>query len=163
MVEFVGHLTGKAEKAFVRKTRNTGLWILAIAILLSIPFIFFVGKNIMHDVKFSYCMLGALCIVPLFALLPKSKKEHMAMLPKRIYSNEDQIICVADRHTDAKSISDVVKVIDHGEFYELCFPFGKLSDKFICQKTLLEKGTIEEFESMFAGKILRKTGKNSDT
>ena len=53
-------------------------------------------------------------------------------------------------------ISDVKKVVDHGEFYELSFVFGKVSDKFICQKSLLTKGTLEEFKAMFGDKVYRK-------
>ena len=83
------------------------------------------------------------------------------MLPKRIYTNDDTIVCVADRYTDSKFIDDVKKVIDHGAYYELCFPFGKLSDNFICQKSLLTKGSISEFERHFKGKIIKKTGNDS--
>ena len=35
------------------------------------------------------------------------------------------------------------------------FIFGKISDKFICQKDLLTKGSLEEFERIFEGKIKR--------
>jgi hypothetical protein len=81
------------------------------------------------------------------------------MLPKRIYIKDDHIVCIADRYTDSKFISDVNKVIDHGEFYELCFPLGKVSEKFICQKDLLTKGSLREFESIFKKKIERKISK----
>ena len=68
---------------------------------------------------------------------------------------EDYVLCVSDKYTETRSINDVKKVIDHGEYYELCFSFGKLSDKFICQKNLITKGTIQEFETLFSGKITR--------
>ena len=77
------------------------------------------------------------------------------MLPKRIYTNGDHIVCVAEKYTDSKLIKDVKKVIDHGEFYELCFPFGKTSEKFICQKSLLSKGSLGAFERLFADKIIK--------
>lgn len=53
-------------------------------------------------------------------------------------------------------IKDVKNVYDHGEFYDLVFPFGKISGKFICQKNLLTEGTLAEFEALFDGKIVRK-------
>ena len=77
------------------------------------------------------------------------------MLPKRIYTRDNHIVCVADKYTDSKLISDVTKVLDHGEFYELCFPFGKISEKFICQKSLLFKGSLGAFERLFKGKIVK--------
>ena len=52
-------------------------------------------------------------------------------------------------------ISDAKQLRDFGEFYEIVFPFGKVSDKFICQKNLLTQGTLEEFEKLFEGKTTR--------
>ena len=56
-------------------------------------------------------------------------------------------------------IGDAKQVRDFGEFYEIVFLFGKISDKFICQKNLLTKGTLEQFESLFNGKLQRINGK----
>ena len=78
------------------------------------------------------------------------------LLPKKIYVEDEYIVCVGEAYEESKFIDDVAKVIDHGEFYELVFPFGNASDKFICQKGLLTKGTLEEFEQLFSGKITRK-------
>ena len=157
MVEFTGHLTGKAEKRFVQKSRRIGLIFSSFAILFALPIAFLVGKFVLHDNAFIYAMLAALSILPIICFIPKGKKEHLSMLPKRIYTRDNHIVCVADKYTDSKLISDVTKVLDYGEFYELCFPFGKLSEKFICQKDLLSRGSIGEFEKLFKGKILRMT------
>ena len=73
-----------------------------------------------------------------------------------MYVDGDYIICIADKYTESRLINEVKSVLDYGEFYEIKFPFGRLSDKFICQKSLLSKGAIEEFEKMFQGKIKRK-------
>ena len=75
------------------------------------------------------------------------------MLPKRIVADEESITCTTDKEIVTKWITDVKQVIDHGEFYELVFPFGKISTNFICQKELLTKGTLEQFERLFEGKI----------
>jgi len=156
MVEFTGQLTGRAEKCFIRKSRRTGLSFVGFGCVLTVPFVVFISKAVFHDDLFMYMMIPALCMLPLLCLIPKSKKEHLAMLPKRIYLNKNHVVCVADRYSESKLIQDVAKVIDHGEFYELRFPFGKLSEKFICQKKLLSKGSIEEFERLFAGKIVKR-------
>lgn len=155
MIEFNGYLTGKAEQRFVQKTRKIGLAICGFTILFSLPMLFFIGNVVLRDPAFSHAMLGALAIVVVVFLVPKGKKEHFAMLPKRIYTDGECIVCVADRYTESKFIDDVKKVIDHGEYYELCFPFGKISEKFICQKSLLTRGSIREFEALFKGKITR--------
>ena len=41
-------------------------------------------------------------------------------------------------------------------WYEIVFPFGKISSNFICQKNLIFKGSLEEFEDLFNGKIVKR-------
>ena len=155
MIEFTGYITGKAEKRFVQKSRRIGLIFSSFAILFALPIAFLIGKFVLHDDAFIYAMLAGLSCIPLICFIPKGKKEHLSMLPKRIYTRDNHIVCVADKYTDSKLISDVTKVLDHGEFYELCFPFGKISEKFICQKSLLSKGSLDAFERLFKGKIVK--------
>ena len=69
---------------------------------------------------------------------------------------QNHIVCIAEQYKESKPISDVSKVIDCGSYYDIRFPFGKLSDKFICQKDLLTKGSLEKFEELFEGKIRRR-------
>ena len=155
MIEFKGYISGPAEKAFWRKSRK----IVFAGYLVVLPAIFpmlFLFGNLFQSKTFVYAFAIFFALVPLTLFIPKGKKEKQEMTPKRIYINGEHIVCVADRYTDSKFISDVKKVIDHGEFYELCFPFGKTSEKFICQKDLLVKGTLEEFEALFEGKSERK-------
>ena len=56
----------------------------------------------------------------------------------------------------SRSIDDVKKVIDMGEFYDIIFYFPNQWANCICQKDLLVEGTIEEFEKLFEGLIVRK-------
>lgn len=51
---------------------------------------------------------------------------------------------------------DVKRIIDYGYFYVFIFYFPNLDKRFICQKDLIVKGTIEEFEQIFEDKIVRK-------
>ncbi|MBQ5725745.1 MAG: hypothetical protein IIV80_06300, partial [Clostridia bacterium] len=54
------------------------------------------------------------------------------------------------------SIDDVTMIVDMGEWYHISF--GKMlgSGRFVCQKDLLVQGTIEDFEKLFEGKLIRK-------
>ena len=79
----------------------------------------------------------------------------IAMTPKKIFVQDEYIVCTADKWTEAKAVSDVKVVRDFGEFYDLVFPFGNASEKFVCQKSLLSKGTLEDFEALFEGKLER--------
>ena len=53
-------------------------------------------------------------------------------------------------------ISDVVKVKDLGYAYHICFSKNSAMKFCICQKDLLVEGSIEDFERMFKGKLVRK-------
>ena len=78
-----------------------------------------------------------------------------SLMPHRIVIENDIITCIAEKYVESKSLADVKKVQDFGDFYEFVFPFGKISEKFICQKNLISKGTLEDFENLFAGKIVQ--------
>jgi len=58
--------------------------------------------------------------------------------------------------TRIRPIKKVRKVLDCGEWYYVYFKFGDISNAWVCQKDLLKKGTLEDFEKIFAGKIKRK-------
>ncbi len=54
-------------------------------------------------------------------------------------------------------ISKVKKVIDYDTYYFVCFRIIDGKAGIVCQKNLLTEGTIEEFEELFKGKIIRKS------
>ncbi len=163
MIEFAGRLTGAAEKAFVKKNRKTVYIGTLVVLLLALPNVFLIGKIVLRDNAFIYAMLAALLLCAIIVFMPKGKKEYLSMLPQRIYTDKHYIICIADRYSDSRLISDVRQVINHEDFYEIRFPFEKRSDRFICQKSLLTTGSLEEFESLFEGKIVKKTMDDSAT
>lgn len=154
MIEFNGYITGSAEKRYLKRSRIYFANIFMLAILFLLP------GSIWFAIIYSlYLPLQILCFAPLIillvALIPRSKKEKKALTPKRIFTEYEYIVCVTDRDVVSKRIDAVKLVRDFDEFYELVFPIGNLSERFICQKSLLTQGTIEEFEALFEGKIRR--------
>ena len=155
MIEFDGYIFGAAEKRFWARSRNIAQAVLLMGVLAILPAVISFAEKVGGWVWIAgYCSLFLL--IPLLLRIPKSEKEKRTLLPKKIYVEDEYIVCVGEAYEESKLIDDVAKVIDHGEFYELVFPFGNASDKFICQKGLLTKGTLEEFEQLFSGKITRK-------
>jgi len=77
---------------------------------------------------------------------------------------EEIIAITSEKEYKSRPISTVKKVIDKDEWYHVKFYLGYRSNAFVCQKNLITKGTIEEFEKLFEGKIVRKfkTTKNAD-
>lgn len=157
MLEFKGHLTGKSLSFFQRRQRILGQKLLLFSFIGCFPIIYICGvllRNPKSTMLLFYLVVLPLCF--LFTFIPKSKKETLQMTPHRIYLENDTITCIAEKYVETKFWEDVKVVNDYGEFYELIFPFGNASDKFICQKSLLSNGKIEDFEKLFGEKIVKK-------
>lgn len=90
-------------------------------------------------------------------MLPRiqTKKEKEKITPRRVYIENDNIICQSNALVESRTIQDVKKVRGFGDFYYLVFPLGKYTYRFVCQKDLLTSETVEDFEALFAGKIKR--------
>ncbi len=155
MLEFNGYLTGVAEKRYHKRMRTLGQGIVGGGLLLVFPGVLCFAIRL-RDWEVIAFFLGASVCIWLLTLIPKNKKERKSITPKKICIKDGYMVCVADQYTETRQIKDVKLVKDFGEYYEVCFPFGKLSDKFICQKSLLTKGSVQEFESLFNGKIRKK-------
>lgn len=156
MIEFDGYLTGKAEKHFFKKSRKLGQGLLLVAFLVVAPMLYMLSMNFSNKLFFvELYVFGCLGCMGL-TFIPQPKKERKSLTPKKIVVEDDYIICIADKYTEAKAIADVKSVVDYGEYYDLSFYFGNVSDKFICQKSLLSKGTLQEFEALFEVDIIRK-------
>lgn len=154
MIEFDGYLTGAAQKRFYQKAIHLTQNILFSGeFLILIPVMIYAIKAHSLSVFLGCCFV--IVITPVICRI-QTKKGRKKVTPKRIYVNDDTIVCVSDTYTESQFYDDVKEVRDYDEFYELIFPFGKYSEKFICQKSLLTRGTFEEFEALFEGKIVRK-------
>lgn len=154
MIEFTGKLSGTAKKRFLKRVVDHGQKYLLIGELFVLPIIVLIAVMMQN-----WILIGAYFVYSILILLltriPKSKKEVDAIIPRRVYIEDGSIICVAEKYVECRSIADVKRIRDFGEFYELIFPVGKISEKFICQKNLITKGTLEEFENLFRDKIIR--------
>ena len=153
MIEFSGYLTGKARQHFIKKSKQLGQRIIAIGCaFMFLPVLSF--SIAAKSIVIAGLYLGIVLLFLFLTFIPYSDKKIKSILPNRIFLQEDCIVCIANSYTESKFIDDVKVVYDHGDFYELCFPFGKISEKFICQKDLLICGTLAEFEALFDESII---------
>ncbi len=155
MIEFKGYISGKAEKYSLKKSRRAVRIAMCGAILFLSP-LPVIGSICTKNYELAIGVAILFVITFLASFIPISKKQKINFAPNRIYTEDEYIITAGIKFEEYNLIEDVVKVIDYGEFYDLIFPFGKKSDKFVCQKSLLTKGTLEEFEALFEGKIERR-------
>lgn len=154
MIEFKGRLSQKTEKHYLKRNSEQGQNLFLIALLLFLPAMLIWGVKLkMWPIIGSY--VSMFILVPLLARIPPSKKEKEMIMPTRIVIDDDCMYCYSKKCQEARYVEDVSIVRDFGDFYELRFPFGKVSNRFICQKDLITKGTLEDFETLFEGKIKR--------
>ena len=152
MIEFDGYIYGSAKKRWVKINQVMGVKICVVSWLLIVPVIIVFGFEAKNWLIVSLCM-ASFFVLPLFALIPQGEKVQRTMLPKNIVVDKEFIICKTDKGGETRCVKDVVIVKDNDEYYEIVFPFGKLSCNFICQKDLIVRGTLVEFETLFADKI----------
>ena len=161
MIEFNGVLSQEAQNFFWRESAKNMRKILVIPAILFLLIILYVALL----TKYWALLVGyvVFCfLVSLLLLLPKGKKERARFARVRIYIDGEYIVYQNEAlqatgvYEEFLLISDAESLVDFGNFYYISFPPGKRSEKFICQKDLLVKGTIKEFEALFDGKIIRK-------
>ena len=162
MIEFDGKVYGTADKFRWKKEWQLGILITYISLTILLPFIIliFYGIKTTFGVEMwktlpLYCSMYI--IIPLLTMLIKDKKNRESLAICKVFTDNEYIVSISAKGEEVyKLISDTKCVNDYGEFYELVFPLrAGISDSFICQKSLLTKGTLEEFEALFEGKIVR--------
>ena len=163
MIKFNGQISGAAEKHMWKRERRMGVIVTLSSAVIILPFIimiaFALGDSFGIDPWFVIAMYASVClIIPLIALIPKSKKERAKFNTCCVFTDEEYIVAVIGNGEESfKLISDAKVLNDYGEFYQIEFPLSKgVNDSFICQKDLLAEGTLEEFESLFEGKLVKK-------
>lgn len=154
MIEFEGKLTGTAEKYYYKKVSIYEQNAAFICLTIILPMVIQMGRLIGNVETFFIGFCSLYLIVPFAVRIPKSAKEKNELTPQRIYIEGEYIFSVSEKLTEKKALGDVKLVRDYGEFYEIVFAISKMSNRFICQKQLLKTGALQEFEELFAGKIL---------
>ena len=158
MIEFVGHLTGNAFKYYKKTMIITSQIVLLIGFGIAMPIMFFVfnliGSVDLESILFaaSVCLLSAIFLP--YPILKFAKGD----VTRRIYINDGLVSAVScEGRTRSAQICAIKKVKDFGDYYAMTLPgiCAIVSVYFICEKDLLTNGTIEQFEELFDGKIVR--------
>lgn len=158
MIEFRGQLLEETQKFLSLKIVKTGALLISITfaiVLIPILYLSFV-------LNYWHIIIGYISVylITLLAgiLIWNSSRSLQACTPERIVIDNGTIISYTSQHKSIQSCADVKHVIDHNKWYYFEFVFGKKSLEFICQKNLICNGTLEEFEKLFEGKIIKKYG-----
>ena len=163
MIDFVGHLTGNAFKYYKKTMIKTSQIVFLIGFGIAMPIMFFVfnliGSVDLESILFaaSVCLLSAIFLP--YPILKFAKGD----VTRRIYINDGLVSAVScEGRTRSARICAIKKVKDFGDYYAMTLPgiCAIVSVYFICEKDLLTNGTIEQFEELFDGKIVRMSDHN---
>ena len=155
MIEFNGELTGKSKKFLIRKQQKLqGTSAFLTIIVFTIPTVYLAFSwNI--TVLF---MLIAYVFFFICSIIPPGKQSQKMFMPKRIFIDleEGTIVNQCEKAERFHTLETIHKVIDYGEWYYFVFESSSRDMYFVCQKSLLTQGSLEEFEALFADKIEMK-------
>ncbi|MBE6549720.1 MAG: hypothetical protein E7670_04750 [Ruminococcaceae bacterium] len=160
MIEFKGKISEHIKMSIYKKRlRIMGLIVLSFVAVFGIcmfTVIFLDGSVSAREngyIKDVLIMLIGCTLLSLWLIIaPYSKRQREQTWEFRVKITEENISVtnVTDNIRMRKELSKIRKVSDKGEYYLLHYA---LIDSFICEKSLLISGTLEEFESLFEGKI----------
>lgn len=151
MIEFYGELSAKCKKYLLKKEAMVSLISASIvSMLFCIPII--VAIFMLHWI-FIIAILVLILLVVFSAVRPLPKY-YNRIFPTRITIKDETIISEGKKFCYERSVSQVKKVIDMGEWYKIEFYFPYKNLRFTCQKDLLIQGTINDFENLFEEKII---------
>ena len=153
MIKFNGQINGECLK-FVSKKQKAFYDVLAIIVV----FIIFVIPTVIFSILYGLWLLFILFLSPFFMFVfSRVDNDVSALLPINVEISEGVIEMENAMGKRMRPLDDIKKVIDYGDWYVIKFNNPKKDRFFICQKDLLVKGNLEDFERLFNGKIIRKT------
>lgn len=154
MIEFKGELSEKNQKIMSNKIQRqpsiTGgcvssliLAVIVTVLMAEVDVIFAIG----------YIPCGFVIVV---SFLPVPKKNWHLVCPQSVVIDDEGITSTGIKFSDYRLLSQIKRIDDCGDYYKFWFEFPHQSPYFLCQKDLIVQGSNEEFEEMFADKIVRK-------
>ena len=146
MIKFSGELSSKCKKFAINKEKNNAFIgaLVAIAPLI----VFFTIISLTWEPIFA--LFVPVCILAIFMGGAKPKeKSYGLILPHTIEIDDDLLVAHGERFCETREYSQIKKIIDMGEWYDIYFYFPHKSSRFICEKQLIVEGSIEEFENQF--------------
>lgn len=150
MIEFRGEISEACKKYIWKK--ETQAQFFAILIVS----IFFIIVTVVVALLYYLIVLLFLILLAsfiIFGSIPQKGIEKR--VPKEISIVQNRIYLKSDSSEMSRELSDIKAVKDMGDWYDIqfCLPYCVY---FVCEKSLLAEGTLEEFENLFEGKIVRK-------
>ena len=153
MIEFNGALSSRCVHFYMKKDILRSLIIFLLpALLFIIPM---VVLSISRAELFWGVLAGIIFVIAVCAAIIEGTVFLKKKLPTRITIADGRINKVSILESKNNPISEIETVVDYGEWYQIYFNIGFRNNYVICQKDLIVKGTLEEYEKLLGDKIVR--------
>lgn len=156
MLIFSGDLSQNVKSNVVKKQKIlTSLVALTISCIFSIPFI-------VLTIQYNWIFIIAILTIftlPIFQYFSFKGSVLDLILPNKVIIDNQFIVSLGKNFRHERKIQYVKKIVDYGDWYQIFFKYPYKNQTYICQKDLIKEGTIEDFENLFKGKIVRKIKK----
>lgn len=154
MIEFNGILTGNAKKFFYKKAVCLAAFEMLIGSLIGATTTIIAWYLFFGIFEF-YSILVGVCVIVISSLLPCAMFFSKKIVTQKVTIKKTSLCSQTGFRTKTISRKDIKKVYDYGDYYYVVANMLNHSSIFVCQKSLLTKGTIEDFEALFEGKIIK--------
>lgn len=157
MISFEGALSFKSKKDQAHRIAQSDGFLFVFTTLIisaiALPWGIIKGTWI-----YSIIVISLFIIISIIAFIP-SKRFLLCEINLQIIVDENTIIKKTGTASISKPLTTLKKVVDMGEYYCLVFKMEGIRGSWICEKDLIKQGSLEEFESLFAEKIKRRSRK----
>lgn len=151
MIEFNGTVSRTIYKHLIKKIFLLGIVEILLGVaLFGIPFIFLFRDDLESTIIVVVINVFVLSVLVINCSIINEQ------IPLCIKIEEEKISGNYKNGYRMRNVGDVKKVVDYGVFYDIIFYFPNKWGNCVCQKDLIVKGTLEDFEKLFEGKIVRK-------
>lgn len=165
LVIFRGKVDPKINKSQMKRTSQQAgsILIIIVVCVITILFVLVACKVVtFSESKETFVWLGILLVLSILLIFSPTPSIHEKTgWYVNIEIDETRVRAERPYHLGTPfvevSTGEVKKLVDYGKYYYILY--GGVNRAIICQKDLLVEGTIEEFENIFAGKIVRKLKK----
>lgn len=151
MIEFSGKLTGISKKYALKKISKRWQIFIFLCAPLSFPSAIILSNILRKDypifIPIVFLMLSFFPVI--------FKKRYESDLPEAVRIEKDTIVFEFSKTAQILPLEKIKKVYDHGDFYEMITFSPFMFNVLICQKELLSNGSLEDFETLFDGKIVQ--------
>lgn len=155
MIVFSGVVSDEIQRKTMKR-RNKYFFCLSCIVVSAVIFLdgilfFILGGDMIEWLIFSAALIAAVLLQLFFA-----RMELPFRWEYNIKIDSENIVVESPIWPKPlqKPMKKIKKVLDVGDCYYIIY--GDISNCIVCQKNLIQEGTIEEFEALFPEKIVRQ-------